>query len=919
MILPYFKIILIFLFLISQMSAKIIHVDDDASLGGNGLSWDYAHKYLQDALAVAESGDEIWVAEGTYKPDRGQGRVTGDRSSTFVLVNEVGLYGGFLGTENSRVPQGDHNQTILSGEIDDNSSLWSLHVVSGGNLSGSTVLDGIRITKGNANLEGMHSSGGGLYLTNSKLVIRNCNFAFNRAKKHGGGIYNTNSSLSFLNCDFQNNFSGYAPWFNGGGGAGSEGGGGSAIFNLSSNNRMINCDFGINDGLWDGSIISDHKGALQLSGCSLYITKNLRGIYAVDSNNLILNDCSLYNEPNDKLWVRSWGMRLSDVNNTSIKGCTFHSNGQVGGGVVGVQSSLQNANNFYISETVFNNIHIKHNLGGDYLLSILGNIDSQLSKCIFMNNIFPFTGLALDSTKLTNCVFSNNTITRNRGYVVNTSGEEVFFMNCIFYNNSFSIGDVYEHGGLLRIASADHAVISNCVFVQNTSDLKISSLLFETSNVSINNSIFWNNSRGSNGLSIDGDWTSAIKEAGVEESFPGDPNSKKTIYYRNNIIETEWEQDTRAFSANPLFVNINDPDGDDNKWFTEDDGLQLKEESPGINSGHNNSIQKDFSDLDNDGNTEERIPFDISSFPRVQAGVVDIGAYEYGGSNDPTYLLSTTISPLSSGSVDGGNKYFDFNETVVISASPSKGYRFLNWGGSFNDTANPLTIKIDADKTITAYFIIDTFDNDGDGVNNYQELITFLTDPNKQDTDNDGILDSKEIEIGSDPKTSDAVIFNFGKTTVTNDPTSYSLVTKSAHDQALLDAKESAEQAIADAKVSARAEGVEEGKSTGLNEGKAIGRSEGEQSVTSNPSAYNLVTKSSYDQMMNDLMSASDSNATHYTEGWFYLPSRGWMWTDRSVYPYFYDSEDNDWMYFQSGNEKPRFYRYKTKAWLTVE
>jgi hypothetical protein len=90
-------------------------------------------------------------------------------------------------------------------------------------------------------------------------------------------------------------------------------------------------------------------------------------------------------------------------------------------------------------------------------------------------------------------------------------------------------------------------------------------------------------------------------------------------------------------------------------------------------------------------------------------------------------------------------------------------------------------------------------------------------------------------------------------------------------------------------------------------------------SVTSNPSAYNLVTKSSYDQMMSELMSASDSNATHYTEGWFYLPSRGWMWTDRSVYPYFYDSEDNDWMYFQSGNEKPRFYRYKTKAWLTIE
>ena len=68
-----------------------------------------------------------------------------------------------------------------------------------------------------------------------------------------------------------------------------------------------------------------------------------------------------------------------------------------------------------------------------------------------------------------------------------------------------------------------------------------------------------------------------------------------------------------------------------------------------------------------------------------------------------------------------------------------------------------------------------------------------------------------------------------------------------------------------------------------------------------------------------DYIGATDSNATHYTEGWFYHPSRGWMWTDRSAYPYFYDATDKDWMYFQSGNDKPKFYRYKTKTWLTVE
>ena len=60
-------------------------------------------------------------------------------------------------------------------------------------------------------------------------------------------------------------------------------------------------------------------------------------------------------------------------------------------------------------------------------------------------------------------------------------------------------------------------------------------------------------------------------------------------------------------------------------------------------------------------------------------------------------------------------------------------------------------------------------------------------------------------------------------------------------------------------------------------------------------------------------------NSEPYTEGWFFLPNRGWMWTNRSAYPYFFDYEDKDWMYFQSGEEKPKFYRYKTKTWLTIE
>ena len=105
----------------------------------------------------------------------------------------------------------------------------------------------------------------------------------------------------------------------------------------------------------------------------------------------------------------------------------------------------------------------------------------------------------------------------------------------------------------------------------------------------------------------------------------------------------------------------------------------------------------------------------------------------------------------------------------------------------------------------------------------------------------------------------------------------------------------------------------------GIAQGKILGKPEGESLVTSNPSAYNLVTQSAYDEMMNELMSASNADTTPYSEGWFYLPNQGWLWTTRTTYPYFFDNTTRAWMYFQSGNEKPKFYHYGTNEWMTVE
>ncbi len=114
-------------FLISAYARadRIIYVNQSAAGTNDGTSWTDAFLDLHDALdeAAIECIDvpcEIWVAAGTYKPDRG----TLDRSLSYTMMNNVALYGGFAGTEESREQRDwQANQTILQGDLLENDDL----------------------------------------------------------------------------------------------------------------------------------------------------------------------------------------------------------------------------------------------------------------------------------------------------------------------------------------------------------------------------------------------------------------------------------------------------------------------------------------------------------------------------------------------------------------------------------------------------------------------------------------------------------------------------------------------------------------------------------------------------------------------------------------------------------------------------
>lgn len=190
----------------------------------DGLSWGSAFKYLQDAIAEAEGGgpDEIWVAEGTYKPHQSCAG-TGDRFVAFDLIN-VTLLGGFPSNLTGGGNVTDRNPslfvtTILDGDLgnddepgfvnyDDN----SLHVVTVTSATeGDTVtVDGFRITAGNADGDsGVAAIGGGVLLNSGGTLnvegptFRNVTFDLNRADGAGGGLGGRKMQVRLVDCLFE--------------------------------------------------------------------------------------------------------------------------------------------------------------------------------------------------------------------------------------------------------------------------------------------------------------------------------------------------------------------------------------------------------------------------------------------------------------------------------------------------------------------------------------------------------------------------------------------------------------------------------------------------------------------------------------------------------------------------------------------
>lgn len=183
----------------------------DASAPGvtkNGAAWDTAFVDLQSALGAAVSGDEIRVADGTYKPT-----TTTSRTTPFTLKSKVAIYGGYAGygADNPNLRDVAAYPTVLSGEIGTASLTDNSYAVLSATSCTNVILDGLAIS--DAYCTSSSNPRGGLYASASTVNVNNCLFTNNNVQADGAGICALSSStLTVTNSTFLRNSAG-----NGGG------------------------------------------------------------------------------------------------------------------------------------------------------------------------------------------------------------------------------------------------------------------------------------------------------------------------------------------------------------------------------------------------------------------------------------------------------------------------------------------------------------------------------------------------------------------------------------------------------------------------------------------------------------------------------------------------------------------------------
>lgn len=554
------------------------YVDADAPAGGDGMSWATAFTDLHDALEAVGDGDAIWIAEGTYTPDRG----TGDRSLFFGFPprRSVSIYGGFAGDETLLEERDwEAHPTILSGDLhgDDGAGFANMeensyHLFSTIEHEDSQiyVLDGLTLQGGNANGEGGNSEGGAITIPGfypPDLHLYRCRFVYNQAEYCGGALCifaRFGSILSMSDCGFHHNRV-----------IGEDGFGGAVGLWVYVDATVARCRFTDNTAPLGGAI-----GSLSMS--------------------MDATDCVFRNNSADIGGAIRGGWYFEG------RSCQFSGNHAVThGGAIWTDGM-----GWTIVESILHDNHAGGSggavySGADERLNIintrlLGNSAGLDGGAIYSRQLYYYP----PRNTLVNCELAGNRAEGNGG---------AYYQR----RTAPALGSAGEY---------DTATFINCTIADNAAVGVGGGIMYaETVQCTITNTILWQN--------VDSTGMGESAQVVPGEAYPPEINYCD-VHGWTGALGGEGN-----FEANPRFHNAPGLDG---VVGTLDDDRRFANFAQLADAGSTAALPADEYDLDEDGDVEETIPLDLAAYerlrnwisPPVEPPIVDIGAYEFRSLGD---------------------------------------------------------------------------------------------------------------------------------------------------------------------------------------------------------------------------------------------------------------------------------------------